>query len=127
MSCRQPAEKIPKNAATAKEPTRPVTKNLTTEDAEDTEAFRGRIQWIFCVLRSKAFSLVSNDRHLSRLERFQKAARLRQIEFLVPRFDAQEKPVPARQRESRDVEHRVIRLRQAVERQHPEHGSQRRA
>src|SRR5262245_38693643 len=125
MSCRQPAEKTPNNAAPTKNPTRPVTKNFTTEEAEDTEAFRVWIQWILCVLcalRGKALRLVSNDRHLSRLERFQKTARLREIELLVPRFDAQERPVAAGQRESRHVENRMIRLRQAVERQHAQHG-----
>src|SRR5262245_42708462 len=127
MSWRQaePRTSIP---AAAKNDPRRVTKSFTTEDAEDTEALRGWIQWILsvlCVLRGKALRLVSNDRHLFGLERFQKTARLGQIEFLVSRFDAQEKPVAARERESRYVEHRVIRLRQAVERQHAEHGGQR--
>ena len=40
-------------------------------------------------------------------------------------FDAEEEPVAARQRESRHVEDRVIRHRQAVQRQHAEHRRQR--
>ena len=43
-----------------------------------------------------------------------------EVELRIARLDAQEEPVAAGQREARHVEHRVIRLRQAVQRQHAE-------
>src|SRR5262249_5659121 len=68
---------------------------------------------------------VRNGGHLSRTQCLEELARRRELELWIPRLDAQEEPVPAGQRESRYVEHRVVRLRQAVEREHAEHGRQR--
>src|SRR6266478_3654151 len=54
-----------------------------------------------------------NGAHLPRAERLQKRPRGIEIELAVPRFDAEKEPVAARERESLDVEHGVIRHRQA--------------
>src|SRR5882762_3525030 len=62
--------------------------------------------------------LVGNRGDLSWPQRFQERARPLEVELWIARFDAQKKAVPARERESRDVEDRVIRLREAIERQH---------
>src|SRR5689334_177990 len=70
-------------------------------------------------------ALVRNGRNLPWAERFEEPARPFQIELRVARFDAQEEAVAARQREPRYVEHRVIGLREAVEREHSENRRQR--
>src|SRR5437762_4772856 len=107
MSCRQAVAKT-RSAAPTNHPARLIRKSSNTEDTEkSTEGVR-------------AFLLIRNDGHLSRLERLHEPARLRQVELLVARLDAEEKPVAARERESRDVEHRVIRLRQPIERSMPD-------
>src|SRR4051812_22858790 len=67
---------------------------------------------------------VGNGRDLPRVQRFEKAARRFQLELGILRLDAQEEAVAARQGEARHVEHRVIRLRQAVQREHAEHARQ---
>src|SRR4029077_13407773 len=81
-----------------------------TKPTKDAEARRG---------------LVRNCRDLTRAEGRQELARSFEVEFRVGGLDAEEKPVPARQRETRYVEHRVIRLRQAVQRQHAQHRGER--
>src|SRR6185312_12475501 len=63
--------------------------------------------------------------HLSRAKRLQEGARVVEIELLVSRLDAEEEPAAAGEREPVDVEDRVIRHRQAVDREHAEHGEQR--
>src|SRR5271167_1027394 len=70
---------------------------------------------------------VLNFEYSMRMQAFQKRFCLRKFEFLVARLDAQEKTVRGRPRESLDVERRVIRRGQPIERKHSEHGRQRRA
>src|SRR5690349_8185687 len=65
-------------------------------------------------LRACVALSVRNGRHLARLERLEKPARLLQVELRILRFDAEEEPIPAGEREPRHVEDRVIRHRQAV-------------
>src|SRR5438132_8358186 len=60
--------------------------------------------------------------HLPRIERLQKIPRLVEIELRIARLDHQKKFVARRLIESRHVEHRVIRHRQSVEREHAEDG-----
>src|SRR5262245_35733584 len=81
--------------------------------------------WMASTNRRREVRSVRNGRHLARAERFEEAARPLEIELWIPGLDAQEKLVAGRQREPRDVEDRVIRHRQAVEREHAEHGRQR--
>src|SRR5262245_26782859 len=69
--------------------------------------------------------LVSNGRDLPGPESRQEFAGAFEIEFRVVGLDAQEEPVPARQSETRHVEHRVVGLRQAVQRQHAQHRGER--
>src|SRR5450631_4339778 len=71
--------------------------------------------------------LIANGRDLPRAERFEKSTRGVDVELRILRLDAQKKTVAARQREPRHVEYRVVRHRQAVEREHAEHREQRRA
>src|SRR5581483_11894340 len=68
---------------------------------------------------------IGNGRHLARTERLEELARVVELELRVARLDQQEEAVAARQREPRHVEHGVIRRRQPVECEHPEHGRQR--
>src|SRR5437879_6101614 len=68
---------------------------------------------------------VRNGCDLTRMERVQELLRALEIELRVLRFNAEKKPVAARQREPRDVEDRVVRLRQPVQREHAEYGAQR--
>src|SRR5262245_8363328 len=74
---------------------------------------------------------IVNDGHLARSQRLEKAPRGVEIEPAISGLDAEKETVPARQRETRHVEHGVIRHRQAVERQHAqdrrERGAQDRA
>src|SRR5712691_1871805 len=74
---------------------------------------------------SVSLFLLRNGSYLSRIEGFEEAARRFDVELRIPRLDAQEEPVAAREREPRHVEHRVIRHRQPVQREHAEHGRQR--
>ena len=66
--------------------------------------------------------LVRNFRHLPRLQSLQKLARLLAIEQRVGGFDAQEETVARCQRESRHVEHRMVRHGQPAQRQQSQHG-----
>src|SRR5687767_9484217 len=75
--------------------------------------------------RRAGSALVFNGRHLTRAERFEKLARAVDVELRVARLDAEEEPVAAGQREARNVEHRMKRLWEAVQRQHPEHRGKR--
>src|SRR5262245_25492604 len=59
--------------------------------------------------------------HSARMEPRQERPRRRLVELRVLRLDAQEVAIAARQGEALDVEHRMVRGRQAVQRQHPEH------
>src|SRR5690349_5614186 len=61
------------------------------------------------------------------LERFEELPGLCEIEFRIRRFDADEKAVAAGEREDGHVEQRVIRLRQPVQREHPEDRGEARA
>src|SRR4051812_19125104 len=58
---------------------------------------------------------------LTRIERLEKIQRLRAIELRIGRLDQQKELVPAGVLEARHVEDRVIRLRQPVQHDHPEH------
>src|SRR6516162_5257275 len=69
--------------------------------------------------------LFINDGHLSGSQRLEKTSRGVEIELWIFRLDAEKEAVPARQREPRHVEDRVIGHWQAVERQHAEHRRQR--
>src|SRR5689334_17123636 len=89
---------------------KPITDAAETNDTKNARARR----------------LFRNGGHLSRIERLEEPPRCFEIELRVARLDADEESVAARQGEARNVEHRVIRLRQAVQRQHPEHRGQRR-
>src|SRR4051794_4764406 len=64
---------------------------------------------------------ISNGTALPRLECLEELPRVRDVELWIGRLDAQEEPVAAREGEARNVEHRVIRLRQPVQREHAEH------
>src|SRR5580765_5020030 len=87
------------------------------ELAETTDLSAGSARSAFDVRGS-----VGNGGHLSRVERLEESARVFELKFRVPRLDAQEEPVAAREGKARHVENGVIRHRQAVERQHAEHG-----
>src|SRR3954447_21211125 len=69
----------------------------------------------------RATRSIRNGRDLPRVERLEKLARRVKVELRILRFDAEEEPVAAGERKPRHVEDRVVRLRQAVERQHAEH------
>src|SRR5437016_10593803 len=99
MSCRQAA----------------LTRAIDAKDTKDTKD-RDDLR----VLSVDTLTLVGNGGHLPWPERLQERAGVFEIELRVACFDAQEEPVAARQREARDVEHRVVRLRQSVQRKHPE-------
>src|SRR4029078_5282820 len=109
MSCRQPPEKTA----------------VTTMDTKDTKVLEGKSLCVLRVLSGERSCLVRNDGHLSRFERFEKPARLLEVELSVSCFDAQKKSIAADQRKPGDVEDRVIRLRQAVESEHSENRGQR--
>src|SRR5271170_56494 len=78
-------------------------------------------------VKTPGASSVLKFEYSMRMQAFQKCSCLREIEFLVPRLDAQEKTVRGCPRESLDVERRVIWRRQPIERQHSKHGRERRA
>src|SRR4051812_34727958 len=116
MSWRQPAAARSITAMVTRAPR--DRKLSTTEDTEDTEGKPGTSTGFFlCVLRVLCggepearrgeFVSVRNGRHLARAERLQVAARLLDVKLRVARFDAQEEPVAAGQREPRHVEHGV--------------------
>src|SRR5271154_701500 len=62
-----------------------------------------------------------------RIQALQKCLGLREIEFLVARFNAQEKTVRGRRGKAFDVERRVVRRRQPIQRQHSKDGGKGRA
>src|SRR6516165_5666889 len=64
--------------------------------------------------------------YMLRCHALQKLRRLRQVEFRVARFDAQEKPVGRSMGKTFHVENRVVWLRQPVQRQHTDNGKNRR-
>src|SRR5262245_13559376 len=64
------------------------------------------------------FALIRNGSHLARIERFEKMPGRLHVEFRVDCLDAEEEAVAAGEREPRHVEHRVVRHRQPVQRQH---------
>src|SRR5690349_11690706 len=66
-----------------------------------------------------------NGGYLPRKLRLEERPGAGEIELFVSRFDAQEKPIACGKRESRDVEDRMKRHRQAVEREHAEHRCER--
>src|SRR5258705_417186 len=68
--------------------------------------------------KRRTWLLIRNGGHLPRIERREELACPFQIELRVGGLDAEEEPVPARQREAWHVEHRVIWLRQPVKRHH---------
>src|SRR6185295_17786789 len=123
MSWRQPENRIASARNTAAE-------RVTTEDTGDTEqqtcTRTGLILSVLRVPRGRELLLVGNGRDLPRIQGFEEAARRFELELRILRLDAQEETVAARQREARHVEHRVIRLRQPVQRQHAEHARERR-
>src|SRR5688572_26355126 len=72
-------------------------------------------------------TLGSNFGHSYRVRGFEEIPRRRPIEPGIAGLNHQEESIRRRARERRDVEDRVIRLRQLVERPHPEERRQRRA
>src|SRR5689334_4801102 len=88
-----------------------VTKD-TKERTEDTD-------------KESLFS-IRDSGHLPRIQGLQESSRTLDVELRIDRLDAEKEPVAAGQREARQVEDRVIRHRQTVEREHAEHARQRR-
>src|SRR5215469_13363306 len=72
--------------------------------------------------RRLAIDLAWHLRNRTRLQRLQKLTRARGIVFGIGREDDQKEAIFAGHRETRHVEHRVIRHWQAVEREHSKHG-----
>src|SRR4051812_44171886 len=62
-----------------------------------------------------------NFEHLARLEAGQEALGAGAVELRVPRLDDQEVAVARGQCEARHVEYGVVRVRQAVQREHAQH------
>src|SRR2546426_11566638 len=71
--------------------------------------------------------LIEHLGQIVRLQTLQELRSLHAIELRIARFDAEEKAVVRRQGEARSIEHRMMWLRQLVQRQHAEHGEGRRA
>src|SRR4029079_14552036 len=99
-------------------------KERTERRTEDRTARQRRLPSVTFVTSVSLF-LIGNCGDLPGTEGCQEVARPFEIEFRVGSLDTEEEPVPARQREARHVEHRVIRLRQAVQRQHAQHRGER--
>src|ERR1044071_1578847 len=95
----------------------PPKRRTNAKDAKHAKKFFTREFLAFATFAFERFLLIRNGRHLSRTERFQIAPRLLDVELRVARLDAQEEAVAAGEREPRHVEHRGIRLRQAVQRE----------
>src|SRR5258706_15020367 len=114
MSCRHPV----KNESAGTKDTK-VTK--ATKDRTDALPFVSLVTFVSSVF----LVLIRNGGHLPRIERREELACPFQIELRVGGLDAEEEPVPARQREAWHVEHRVIWLRQPVQRQHAQHRGER--
>src|SRR5882672_7744841 len=98
------------------------------ETTKNAKAAKAAKPFFFAVFARFAFNVVfgsvRDSGHLPRIERREELACPFQIELRIGRLDAEEEPVPARQREARHVEHWVIRLRQSVEREHAEYGGE---
>src|SRR3954453_15474680 len=103
MSRRQPA------------PARAIT-TINAEIAERAERFCSAVS----AGSALYVGLIGNGRDLPRLERFEEVARRVDVELRIDRLDAEKEPVAAGEREPGQVEHRVIRLRQPIEREHAE-------
>src|SRR5581483_3321812 len=101
-----------------------ATKNTKTRNTRKPFCTNG--PFAAFVLSWVSRRLVRNGRDLTRIQRFKKLARAFDVELRIDRLDADEKAIAARERESRHVEDRVIRLRQPVERQHAEYRRERR-
>src|SRR3954447_19447537 len=99
-------------------------KVITTINAETAETAEKRVSACSACSALYVVGLVRDSGHLPRLERFQEVARRVDVELRIRRFDAEKEPVAAGEREPRQVEDRVIRLRQTVEREHAEHARQ---
>src|SRR6185295_18769899 len=65
--------------------------------------------------------LALNFSHLPRTKTSQERLRTFDIELRIGRLNAQKETIARSLFEIRHVEHRMIRLRQTVQRQHPEH------
>src|SRR5271154_4983302 len=65
-----------------------------------------------------------NFHHLQRLKLLEKYACLGGVEFRICRLNAQKESIPRGAYKFGDVENRMIRLRQTVERQHANYGRQ---
>src|SRR5258707_15667398 len=100
-----------------------------TKETKDTEGTRraGTLPaFVSSVLSFVSLSLIRDSGHLPRVQRFKEPARRFEVELRILRLDAEEETVAAGQREARQVEDRVIRHRQPVQREHAEHARQRR-
>src|ERR1700730_3311786 len=100
-------------------PARDTTTMINAETAEHAEQ-----DDLSADSASSAFNvvpLVRNGRDLARIERLEELPPRFDVELRIPRLDAEEEAIAARQCEARHVEHRVIWLREPVQRQHPEH------
>src|SRR5258705_12626078 len=73
------------------------------------------------VLDPPAFSVLDITDLRYSLEPGQKPPRLFALKHRIARLDAQEKTIAACHFKAVNVEHRMIRLRQSVQRQHPKH------
>src|SRR6185295_14621142 len=111
-----------------------VRRSTDKDTKERTKGTEERERGVLCGLCEPVASLcvlvrisVRNGGDLPRIERLEEPARRLEIELRIGRFDAEEEAVAARQREARHVEDRVVRLRQAVEREHAQHRRERRA
>src|SRR3954469_17123672 len=69
-----------------------------------------------------AIGLMDHLRHINRVKSRHETSRMFAIKLRVSRLYAKEEPVARGRRKSRIIKDRVIRHRQSVERQHPNHG-----
>src|SRR6185369_7927949 len=105
----------------------PATIKKNAKFAKFAKVAENNLFVFFANLANSAFRLlflwvsVRNGRDLARTERLEKSSRPFEIELRIARFDAQEEPVSAGEREACHVEYRMVRLRQAVQCQHAEH------
>src|SRR6186713_619374 len=103
----------------------PATIKKNAKFAKFAKVAENNVFVCFANVANSAFSLLSvsvrNGRDLARTERLEKSSRPFEIELRIARFDAQEEPVSAGEREPCHVEYWMVRLRQAVQCQHAEH------
>src|SRR5215475_13539312 len=120
MSCRQEAEKTANsnaaNNAGRARANNPASGFFSAGGAEEMS------RWP--MLRGLALRL--DIAHLPRRQALQKIPRRRAVESRIARLNTEEKTVLRRQREARDVENRMVRMRQSVKRQHPQQRRERR-